>query len=293
MRAFFKYAIVLASGVAVGWYIYGTPRLARIDEINILVSNNFAHLRPEATVILDDPTDERRVDEDLDYLIANRTGTLEGWQAFLAAHANGAHAKSAEAEIDKLSLLVKATHTAAAEVSDRVSPEAKLEGDIKRFITDASGPSKAAAPPLHEVCYYDGDCQEAPRHPSSNEIRHPTSESALGILRLQVADLTVGSDTGPARPIPSAKSGPERGENPRATTLHRQATVSSHIVPVHHQRPCTVSFLCHWKTQPLPPILMALLGVKTKHSRGVSGQAFADPRASDLRGRSRLAFNPE
>src|SRR5271166_3019265 len=85
MSALFKYAIVLASGFAIGAYVHGpigleqVAKLAQTDGLDIVISNTVAHLRPEAAAIVVDPADARRVDEDLDYLIAKRIGTLEGW----------------------------------------------------------------------------------------------------------------------------------------------------------------------------------------------------------------------
>jgi hypothetical protein len=44
-----------------------------------------------------------RIDEDLDWRIAEGAKTEKGYRQFLAAHQNGAHAQLAQAELDKLS----------------------------------------------------------------------------------------------------------------------------------------------------------------------------------------------
>ncbi len=268
MSALSKYAIVLASGVAIGWYVNGPisleqiARLARIDETNILLSNASAHLTPETAAIVVE-SDAGHADEDLDYLIAKRIGTLEGWQAFLVAHASQAHAESAEAEIDKLSLLMKASEPAAVEVLDRASPEAKIESEA----ASPSGPSEAAALPLRE-------------------------DSEPGKLQPQVASLTDSSGAAASEPNSSARVGPGPGAKPKSTALHRWTAAPS--IPLQRGRSCAFQFQCHWKTQALPPILMALFGVKAKHSTRTFGQTFADARPSGLRGRGNgVAFSVE
>ena len=53
----------------------------------------------------DEPIDRAaaaKVDEDLDWRIAEGAKTERGWRQFLAAHPNGAHAPLAQAELDKL-----------------------------------------------------------------------------------------------------------------------------------------------------------------------------------------------
>jgi hypothetical protein len=254
-------------------------KLPRIDEINILLGNSFQHLRPEATAIVADPIDTGRIDEDLDYLIAKRIATLEGWQAFLVAHAGGARAESAEAEIDKLSLLVKATEPAAAERSERASSEAKVESEI-------AGPPLPleAAAPLDVVCNHVVDSVGEPRcDRSGNESAHITSDSEPGRLRPQVASLT--DRLAISQPTSPARADKATGEKPRATALRRATTVSANFIPVQRKRSCAFGFACHWRAQSLPPILLALLGVKTKHPTKAYGQVFADARPGNLRGR--------
>ncbi len=280
MSGFFKYAIVLASGFAIGLYVNGTisfhhvPRLPRIDEINVLIGNNFERVRPEATAIVADPIDTRRVDEDLDFLIAKRIATLEGWQAFLVAHSGGALAESAEAEIDKLALLAKASEPAAAEVSDRAVSEVKVESAI-------AGPtlaSEAAAPP-RDVCNHVADCLGESRSDASGlETEHIASDSEPAQLRPQVGDVTDSPDTAAAQPPYPAKVGPDEGAKP----LHHRTAVYANF---QRKRRCAFGFECQWRTQTLPPILLALFGMKTRHSTRPFGQVFADARPGDLRGR--------
>jgi hypothetical protein len=288
MTTLIKYAIVLASGVGIGFYVSWpgslerVANLARIDEIHIHITNSFVDPRPEAAAIVSDPTDPGRVNEDLDYLIAKRIGTLAGWQTFLAAHANGARAESAEAEIDKLSLLARASQPAAAEVSDLAPPGEKVEPEAARL----ASPSQAAFLRPHRTCN-DGDgCLEESRNsPSDDEIADLATDRDFGKLRPRLVNLIDGFATATDEPNSAATAAPQPEAKPRATAVSAEPTVSSHITPNRRERSCGANFECRWKTRALPPIVLALFGVKPKHAPRGFGQTFAEARPSELRGR--------
>jgi hypothetical protein len=250
MTALFKYAIVLASGVVIGLYLNRPMSLERVA--------NLARIDDTEAIVVD-PASAGGVGEDLDYLIAKRTGTLEGWRAFLAAHASGVHAKSAEAEIDKLTALVK---PAAAQTS----PEAKIDSEAARVAPALV----AAAPALHQVCNSDGDCLGGLQSsPSGDETPRIANEPEPWKPTPQVVNLTDSSATAADQPDLSAKVIPDPVSKSQAIGLHRGTAVSSHIIPRRRQQPCGLRIECQ-------PIIMALLGVKPKHS------TFADTRPSVL-----------
>src|SRR3984957_12395850 len=102
-----KYMLFLALAVP-ATYLYARPsleeiaRLRWLDDISVMISKSLAYAKPKAEVSLVDPIAAAKVEEDLDYRIAERTKSTEGWRAFLAAHPVGPHAQSAHAELDKL-----------------------------------------------------------------------------------------------------------------------------------------------------------------------------------------------
>ena len=101
MSAPFKYAFVLALGLAVGFWIHAPPNLeeiARLDEINVIINRAVARLKPQVAVFTVDPAVAARVTEDLDYRIAQRIGSVEGWRSFLAVHGSGVHARKPRQE---------------------------------------------------------------------------------------------------------------------------------------------------------------------------------------------------
>ena len=87
------------------------------------------------------------VDEELDYMVARRLGSLEGWSAFLAAHGSGAYAPSARAEVERLLLAQKASAPPAAEVSNGVSPDTETESKAVRPAQPSPGTQVAALAP--------------------------------------------------------------------------------------------------------------------------------------------------
>ena len=152
MSAPFKYAFVLALGLAFGFCIHAPPnlgeiaKLARLDEINLILNKAVARLKPQAAVLVVDPAAATRVAEDLDYRIAKRIGSVEGWRSFLAVHGSGVHAQTATAEVDRL-LSEQASAQTTAKVSNDTSFGAKAASDIVRPATLSSGTEVAALTP--------------------------------------------------------------------------------------------------------------------------------------------------
>ena len=85
-----KYAFALVLVFAV-IYVYAplslkdVAKLRWLDDINVIVNKSLAPAKPEAGVSPVDPIAAANVDEDLDYRIAQRTKSTEGWRSFLAA----------------------------------------------------------------------------------------------------------------------------------------------------------------------------------------------------------------
>jgi hypothetical protein len=135
MKTLFKYAIVLALGLALGFYVHGllsledVAKLKWLDEINVIIKKPFVAARP-AVVPSVDPAAAALLDEDLDYRIAQRIGSLDGWRSFLTAHGSGVHAQSAREEVEKLLLAEKAPTPPGAEVSNGASTDTKAVSEV-------------------------------------------------------------------------------------------------------------------------------------------------------------------
>jgi hypothetical protein len=75
--------------------------LAKFSETSVaLIHTALTPVTPEAAPI--DAAASAKVDEDLDYRIAEQRKSADAWRAFLTAHPAGAHAPAAQAELDKL-----------------------------------------------------------------------------------------------------------------------------------------------------------------------------------------------
>ena len=152
MSAPFKYAFVLALGLAFGFWIHAPPdleeiaKLAWLDEINVIINKAVARLKPQAAVFAVDPAGAARVTEDLDYRIAERIGSVEGWRSFLAVHGSGVHAQTATGEVERL-LSEQASAQTTAKVSNEASPGTKATSDSVRPAPLSSGTEVAALTP--------------------------------------------------------------------------------------------------------------------------------------------------
>jgi len=169
------------------------------------------------------------MDEELDYMVAKRLASLEGWRAFLAAHANGAYAQSARAEIEKRHGAEKppapgnsevfngatsdmresneATDSvstasrdavptmAAAAVPNDASPDAKPADDVAGPVTphaetDVAAGAQLAALTPDEICQRDGEHLDLLRsNPSSDELVRD-ARPASPVRSADVASLT-------------------------------------------------------------------------------------------------------
>jgi len=180
MRAFFKYAVILALGLAVGFYIRAPLSLEEIARLNWL---------DEINIIIDE--------DELDYRIAQRIASLDGWRAFLAVHGNGVYAQSARAEVERL-LAAKAP----AEVPNGASPDAKATTDGAGSAPPSPGTEVATLTP-DEICKRDGDRLERLRSsPMSDETARFANELGCETLRPQL--LAFMEVLGYASPAPAA-----------------------------------------------------------------------------------------
>ena len=203
MRAFFKYAVILALGLAVGFYIRAPlsleeiARLNWLHEINIIIDKAVARAKPEAAVIPVDPAGAALIDDELDYRIAQRIDSLDGWRAFLAVHGNGVYAQSARAEVGRL-LAAKAP----AEVPNGASPDAKATIDGAGSAPPSPGTEVATLTP-DEICKRDGDRLERLRSsPTRDETARFANELGCETLRPQL--LAFMEVLGYASPAPAA-----------------------------------------------------------------------------------------
>ena len=159
MGAIRKYAFVLVLAVAV-IYAYAplslqeVAKLQWLDDINVIVNKSLAPAKPEAGVSPVDPIAAANVDEDLDYRIAQRVKSTEGWRSFLAAHPNGRHAQSARAELDKLVPAEKPPAPATAQASNGGSSDTKTPSEVASP-GRPSPPSEVATLASDEICKRD------------------------------------------------------------------------------------------------------------------------------------------
>ena len=116
-------------------------KLRWLDDINVILNKSLASAKPEVGVSAVDPVAAANVDEDVDYRIAQRTKSTEGWRSFLAAHPDGPHAQSARAELDKLTPAGTPPAPAAAQAPLPVAAQA---ADVRSL--DTKAPSEAASP---------------------------------------------------------------------------------------------------------------------------------------------------
>jgi uncharacterized caspase-like protein len=111
-------------------------------------------LPPPATSSAAAPPANADADEASDYRTTERFASLDGWRAFLAIHSEGAYARLARGEVDKLLARQKTEAakteaapivTARTEVAPPLSPEALCERDADRLVRLRANPTNEEA----------------------------------------------------------------------------------------------------------------------------------------------------
>ena len=207
-----KYAFELVLVLAV-IYAYAplslkdVAKLRWLDDINVIVNKSLAPAKPEAGVFPVDPIAAANVDEDLDYRIAQRMKSTEGWRSFLAAHPAGPHAQSARSELDKLLPVERPHAPAVAQVSNGGSSDAKTPS--KDSSPDRLSPRSEVA--SDEICKRDEDRLLRLSSPARDEAVRFLTELRCEKLRPELFRLTEHLDyQARARPSPILQSPPSR-----------------------------------------------------------------------------------
>jgi hypothetical protein len=192
MGRLLKYAFVLGLGIAIGVYVVLQP-LTLDDIVPDTARRAAATAQPEAVRLATPASIE---EEQLEYGVAQRLASLDGWRAFLAAHPNGAYAQSARAEVERR-LGGNGASPEGVATTPALSPTDNEQGDgpSQRLGAPASRAQSVAAKVeglvLAEKAPASGD-PEASAGASSSETRAAT-ESPPSVSP-PVADAVPGAD---------------------------------------------------------------------------------------------------
>jgi uncharacterized caspase-like protein len=137
-------------------YVYGSLGGDSVALVPALVpaAPSVAAVPPAATSPAAAPPANADADEASDYRTTERFASLDGWRAFLAIHPDGAYARLARAEVDKLLAQQKTEAakteaapivTARTEVAPPLSPEALCERDADRLVRLRANPTNEEA----------------------------------------------------------------------------------------------------------------------------------------------------
>ena len=265
-----------------------------LTDISLVISTSFA-AKPEAEIPAVDPIAAAKVDEDLDYRIAERTKSTEGWREFLAAHPDGAHAQSARAELDALAGPVAPSTPAVAQAPDAGAADAKLTVDSIPPSLPAPK-SNAATLASDEICRVDQDrLQQLSSSPTSDGVIRLLIELRCEKLRPLLLLLAKRLDAAPAVPVDAAQDGSSNSPatqgaskgasaqeaRSRAESRHRvHAGVASHSSEPRRRAN-------REKAANLPPFLLALFGEQSRNPssrQARSGGRFGPHGASSTSG---------
>ncbi len=240
-----------------------------LDSIGVFITQSVASVSPEASVAAVDPTAAANVDEDLDYRIAQRMKSPEGWRGFLAAHPDGPHAQSARAELDKLA--PSATPPSPAQTLDARASDAKTSTEIASP-APSSATSEAATPALDEICRQDEDrLGRLSNNLTGDGVVRFLIDLRCEKLRPQLLRLAerlddkappaaaaqgVASSVLPGPVIATAPLPPPRIRANAPPKRARSALSSRGVEPKRHSNP--------WAATNLPQLLVALFGERPR-----------------------------
>ena len=149
-------ALALPAMYAYAPSLEGVAKSRWLGDIGAFITKSLTPARPEANASAVDPVAAANLDEDLDYQIAQRMKSTEGWRSFLTAHPNGPHAQSARAELDKLVPPETPPAPAAMQAPDGDGPDAKIPSAVASPARPSAG-SETTTPTSDEICRDDED----------------------------------------------------------------------------------------------------------------------------------------
>ncbi len=248
-----------------------------LDEIGVAINQSLA-AQPQAEIPSVDPIAAANVDEDLDYRIAQRTNSIEGWRAFLTAHPDGPHAQSARAELDKLDPSAPSSAQMAVQAPDTGAADTKIpSGNVSPPL--ASTGSDAATLASDEVCKGDEDrLQRLSNSPTSDGVIRLLIELRCEKLRPQLLLLAKRLDTTPAAPADAAQDASSNPPPAPAASKDASTQAAKTRTPgsQHRARPRVASHSSeprrhanHEKDASLPPFLLSLFGNGSRNSTEV------------------------
>jgi hypothetical protein len=206
-----KYMLFLALAVPTT-YAFAPPSFREIAkprwlaDISVAISTSLA-AKPQAVVPAVDPIAAAKVDEDLDYRIAERTKSIEGWRAFLAGHPDGPHAQSARAELDKLAPPMTPAAPTAAQAPETGAADTTIPSENVPLAPSTG--SDAATLAADEICRGDEDrLQRLSNSPTSDGVIRLLIELRCEKLRPQLVSLAKGLDDKAPAPADAAQDAP-------------------------------------------------------------------------------------
>ena len=101
MRGLLKYAFLLAMAATGGYFVL-VPEDEDVAPSSVQQQAATALLEPRPPAQTPTQASPASIEEEaLEYTVAKRVASLDGWREFLAAHPNGVHAQSARAEVER------------------------------------------------------------------------------------------------------------------------------------------------------------------------------------------------
>ena len=237
-----------------------------------------------------DPIAAANVDEDLDYRIAQRMKSTEGWRSFLAVHPAGPHAQSARAALDNLAPAEKPPAPAAAQASNGGSSDTKTPSEFASL--DRPSPRSEVA--SDEICKRDEDrLQRLSNSPISDEAMRFLTELRCEKLRPELFRLTEHLDYQPPSAAVAAQSHPtnvaeagvagRRATEPQNRTHWRVASRS--LQPRRRAN--------RWMAASIPPIFWRFSARRRgTRPRSVEPEPVPDRAAADAAGEWRRHRSP-
>ena len=294
MQVTFKYAIVLAAGLMIGFLAHAAPRLAGfgnlrwIGDVKSWADRAFPASRAADAIPIDQSA-AAAVNEELDYRIAQRIGTLDRWRAFLATHGKGPYAQAAKGEIERLLSAGKRDFSVAAgdlaSSADGKSLSEALAGDqpsaapvaaAPALVVAGDGAKASQAPCVEKLLLQDGSgvlsgslssSKGRPSVPApvmpQGEVAAPDAVSQTAVVN-KAARAEVPTSRLSAKSIEGPFVGTKRalpfwgGAEPAASRRRR------------HANRCASARGCFVGSSSLPPILLALLGERPRSLRALA-----------------------